>query len=218
VQATLRVRDLVIASWETDPESLADALPEGLEAAEIAGRLLVSVVAFHVERGRVGLLPVVPFSQLNARTYVSWQGEPAVFFLGSRVTAGGLPGRLLGAPYKQARLRVVTRSVSAPGLGVSLSFRLAGDAEPGLLGRHELGLFEQDGLRSFRIRRGEADWRKAELTEPARADFLLGVGVPPRGEPTLLYTPRTVFEAEVPPARVRDRDVQQRRKPGRAYD
>ena len=202
MQATLRVRDLVIASWETDRESLASALPEGIEAEEIAGRLLVSVVAFHVETGRVGPLPVVPFNQLNARTYVTWQGEPAVFFLGSRVTAGGLPGRLLGAPYKQARLRVGSGSVSAPGLGVWLSFRLADEAEPGLLGRHELGIFEQNGLRSFRIRRGEADWRKAELTEPARADFLFGVGLPPRGEPALLYAPHAVFETEVPPTRV----------------
>jgi Uncharacterized conserved protein (COG2071) len=202
VQATLRVRDLVIASWETDRVSLASALPEGIEAEGIVGRLLVSVVAFHVERGRVGPLPVLPFNQLNARTYVTWQGEPAVFFLGSRVTAGGLPGRLLGAPYKQARLRVVSGSVSAPGLGVSLSFRLGDEADPGPLGRHELGLFEQDGLRSFRIRRGEADWRKAELTEPARADFLLGVGLQPRGEPALLYAPRAVFETEVPPGRV----------------
>jgi Uncharacterized conserved protein (COG2071) len=198
VQATLRVRDLVITSWETSRENVVSVLPEGLEAAEVDGRLLVSIVAFRVETGRVGRLPVLPFNQLNARTYVTWEGEPAVFFVASRVTTGGLLGRLLGAPYRQARLRVAPGSVSAPGLGVSLSFRPAGDAEPGPLGRHELGLFEHHGLRSFRIRRGEAEWSKAELIEPARADFLLGVGLPPRGEPELLYTPEAVFEAEMP--------------------
>jgi hypothetical protein len=92
--------------------------------------------------------------------------------------------------------------VRAPGLGVSLSFRVAEATEPGPLGRHELGLFEKGGLRSFRIRRGEAEWARGESTEPARADFLLGVGLPPSGEPKLLYTPRTVFEAEIPPTRI----------------
>jgi hypothetical protein len=214
VQATLRVRDLVIASWETDRESVRKALPEGLEAAEVDGRLLVSMVAFHVEGGRVGRLPVLPFNQLNARTYVNWNGEPAVFFVASRVTTGGLPARMLGAPYKQARLRVRSRSVAAPGLGVSLSFQVDGEAEPGPLGRHELGLFEKGGLRSFRIRRGEADWKRAEPTGPAVADFLLGVGLPPRGEPTLLYAAHSVFETEVPPARVPERGIAAAEKTG----
>jgi hypothetical protein len=202
VQASLRVRNLVIASWETDRDRVRNLLPRGIEAAEIDGRVLVSLVAFHVEGGRVGRLPVLPFSQLNARTYVTWEGEPAVFFVASRVTTGGLPGRLLGAPYKQGRVRVRPGVVRAPGLGVSLSFRVAEATEPGPLGKHELGLFEKGGLRSFRIRRGEAEWARAEATEPARADFLLGIGLPPHGEPMLLYTPRTVFEAEMPPARI----------------
>jgi hypothetical protein len=205
VQAILHVRDLVIASWETDRESVRKALPAGLEAAEIDGRVLVSMVAFHVEGGRVGRLPVLPFSQLNARTYATLEGEPAVFFVASRVTTGGLPARMLGAPYKQARVRVRAGSVTAPGLGVSLSFHVDGEAQPGPLGGHELGLFEKDGLRSFRIRRGEAEWKRAHLAAPASADFLLGVGLPPRGEPTLLYTAHTVFETEVPAARVSDR-------------
>jgi Uncharacterized conserved protein (COG2071) len=172
------------------------------------------MVAFRVEGGRVGHLPVLPFNQLNARTYVTWEGEPAVFFVASRVTTGGLPARLLGAPYKQARLRVRSRSVTAPGLGVSLSFRVDGEAEPGPLGRHELGLFEKDGLRSFRIRRGGAGWESAEPTGPAAADFLLGVGLPPRGEPTLLYAAHTVFETEVPPARVSGRGIVAAEKTG----
>jgi hypothetical protein len=205
VQATLCVRDLVIASWETDRESVRKALPEGLEPAEIDGRPLVSMVAFHVESGRVGRLPILPFNQLNARTYATWEGEPAVFFVASRVTTGGLPARMLGAPYKQARVRVRSGAVTAPGLGVSLSFRVDGAAEPGPVGQHELGLFEKNGLRSFRIRRGEADWKRAEPTGPAAVDFLLGVGLPPRGEPSLLYAAHTVFETEVPPARVSER-------------
>jgi hypothetical protein len=189
------VRDLVIASWEADVERIRAALPVQLEPLPLDGRFLVSLVGFHVAGGRLGRLPLLPFSQLNARTYVSLRDEPATFFLGSRVTAGGLPGRLLGAPYRQARLRVRGGLLRAPGLGVSLHFGLGQEVDPGSLGRHDLGLFENNGLRSFRIRRGEAEWRRGELVEPARADFLVALGIEPCGEPELVYTARTVFEA-----------------------
>jgi Uncharacterized conserved protein (COG2071) len=202
VQATLRVRDLVIASWETSPESVRKALPAGLEPTEVDGRFLVSIVAFHVQGGRLGRLPILPFAQLNVRTYVNWKEEPAVFFVGTRVTTGGVPGRALGAPYRQARLRVREGNVRADGLGVSLRFRVAGPADPGPLGRHELGLFENGGLRAFRIQRGEAGWRRAEVTEPARVDFLVALGLESRGEPELLYAAQTSFETKVPPERV----------------
>jgi hypothetical protein len=192
------VRDLVIASWETDPESVRRAVPGGLDPLQVDERFLVSLVAFHVTGGRLGRLPVPPFSQLNVRTYVSWKSEPAVFFLGSRVTAGGLPGRLFGAPYRQARVRVREGLVRAPGLGVSIGFRVEGKSEPGALGRHDLGLFDDHGLRALRIRRGEARWRKGELLEPARADLLLAFGFWTSGDPDLLYAERTVFHAETP--------------------
>jgi hypothetical protein len=202
VQARLRVRDLVIASWETSAESVRNVLPAGLEPTEVDGRLLVSIVAFHVQGGRLGRIPILPFSQLNVRTYVNWREEPAVFFLGTRVTTGGLLGRALGAPYRQARLRVGEGSVRAAGLGVSLQFRVDGPADPGPLGHHELGLFENGGLRAFRIQRGDAEWRRAEAIEPARVDFLIALGFEPRGEPELLYAAHASFEAEVPPERV----------------
>jgi hypothetical protein len=202
VQATLRVRDLVIASWETSRESVCDVLPAGLEPTEVDGRFLVSIVAFHVRGGRLGPVPILPFAQLNVRTYVNWKREPAVFFVGTRVTTGGIPGRALGAPYRQARLRVREGSVRADGLGVSLRFRVAGPADPGPLGRHELGLFENGGLRAFRIQRGDAEWHRAEAIEPARGDFLVALGFEPRGEPELLYTAQASFEAKVPPERV----------------
>jgi hypothetical protein len=197
VRATLRVRDLVIATWEAELERIRAALPNSLEPVALGGRFLVSLVGFHVTGGRLGRLPLLPFSQLNARTYVTWRDEPAVFFLGSRVTAGGLPGRLLGAPYRQARLRVREGLLQAPGLGVSLRFVVGEEADPGSLGRHDLGLVEDEGLRSFRTRRGEAEWRRGELSQPARADFLVALGVEPRGEPDLVYTARTVFDTSL---------------------
>jgi hypothetical protein len=192
----------VIASWETSRESIRNVLPVRLEPAGVDGRLLVSIVAFHVQGGRLGRVPILPFAQLNVRTYVNWREEPAVFFLGTRVTTGGLPGRAFGAPYRQARVRVREGSVRAAGLGVSLRYRVDGPADPGPLGRHELGLYENDGLRAFRIHRGDADWRRAEVIEPTRVDFLVALGFQPRGEPELLYAAQASFETEVPPERV----------------
>jgi uncharacterized protein DUF2071 len=202
VRVTLRVRDLLIASWPAERGAVERALPEGLEPAEVDGRLLVSLVSFRVEGGRLGWLPVPPYSQLNARTYATWRGDPAVYFLASRVTAFGLAGRVAGAPFRLARILVRDGTVRAPGLGLSLAYRVGEPAEVGSVGRHELGLFESRGLRAIRIVRGAADWRRAEQVEPVRADLLVALGFEPLGEPELLYCARTEFETEVPPTRL----------------
>jgi hypothetical protein len=202
VRVTLRVRDLLIASWPVERRAVERALPEELQPADVDGRPLVSLVSFRVEGGRVGRLPVLPFSQLNARTYTTWQGEPAVFFLASRVTVFGLAGQALGAPFQLSRIRVRSGLVRAPALGLSLGYRTGEPAEVGSLGRHELGLFDSGGLRAIRIERGVADWRKAEPAEPVRADLLLALGFEPRGEPELLHCARTGFELEAPPTRL----------------
>jgi uncharacterized protein YqjF (DUF2071 family) len=196
VRAILRVRDLLIASWQTDRESLDNVLPEEVEATPVAGRFRVGLAGFHVEGGRVGRFPVLPYSQLNVRANVNWKGEPAVFFVASRVSAGGLPGALLGAPVRFARLRVEEGAVTAPGRGVALRYSIGAPADPGPL--RDVGLFENDGLRTFRIERGETAWQRAELLEPAELEFLFALGFHPRGDPELLYAARSSFAFEVP--------------------
>jgi uncharacterized protein YqjF (DUF2071 family) len=201
---SVHVRDLVLASWETDAERVARTLPPGLEPAEVDGRHLVTLAALRYQRGRLGRLPVPPFSQLNLRVYVEWEGEPAVVFLAARVTVPGMGGALLGAPYRPARLRVRPGSVKAPGLGVSVPYERRGQrgAESGALGRHELGIFEAAGLRAFRIRRGQAEWEDAEPAGPVRADPLLALGFDLSGPPELIYAARASFEAVLPPRRL----------------
>ena len=196
------VRDLLIASWPTSREAVARTLPPGLAPAEVAGRHLVSVVALRYAGGRLGLLPILPFSQLNLRVYVSWRDEPAVFFLAARVTPSGLGGILLGAPYRPARLTFGRGLAEAPGLGLALPYRVDGAGDPGPLGAHELGIFEAAGLRAFRIRRGEARWQRAVPDGPVRADLLPAHGFDVSGEPELYYAERASFEATVPPRRL----------------
>jgi hypothetical protein len=197
----LEIRDLLLASWETDRESVRTSLPPELEPADIEGRFLVTAVCLRARGGRLGRLPVPPFSQLNVRTYCTWEGEPAVFFVRAHVTPLGMFGALVGAPYRPSLLRLREGFASAPGLGFSLRYELRGEAEPGLLGRHELGIFEAAGLRAFRIQRGPASWHAAEPVGEVVSDVLLALGFDVRGAPELVYAPETSFETDVPARR-----------------
>jgi uncharacterized protein YqjF (DUF2071 family) len=203
VVLSLRVRDLLLASWEADPEQIVRTLPPGLAPAAVDGRHLVTVAALRYAGGRLGPLPVPPFSQLNVRAYVRQEGEPAVLFLLTRVTLPGMAAALLGAPYRPARLRFARGKADAPGLGVSIAYEPSGPADPSPLTEHLLGLYEAAGLRAFRIRRGPAEWQQADPVAPARADPLVALGFDVSQPPSLLYAESARFEADVPPRRLR---------------
>jgi uncharacterized protein YqjF (DUF2071 family) len=203
VLLTLRVRDLLLASWDADPERIARALPPGLAPAPVDGRYLVTVAALRYTSGRLGRVPLVPFSQLNVRAYVEHEEEPAVVFLLARVTLPGMAAALLGAPYRPARLRVDRGRAEAPGLGVSIAYEPCGPHDPSPLAAHELGLYEAAGLRAFRIRRGPAIWQRADPLGSTRADPLVALGFDVTAPPSLLYAESAAFEADVPPRRIR---------------
>jgi hypothetical protein len=193
------VRDLVLASWETDAERVARVLPAGLEPATVDGRHLVTIAALRWNGGRLGLLPVPHFSQVNVRVYARHRRETAVVFLALRVTPLGMGGALLGFPVRPLRARVREGSVEAKAFGVELRYERRGPAPPSELGSHEMGLFEAAGLRELRIRRGEASWERAEPVGPVRADPLRALGFEVATPPELLYAPHASFEAELPP-------------------
>jgi hypothetical protein len=197
-----RVRDLVLASWETDAERVARVLPGGLEPATVDGRHLVTIAALRWAGGRLGHVPVPRFSQLNVRVYARHRDEVAVVFLALRVTLLGMGGALLGLPVRLTRARVREGIVEAKGFGVELGYERRGPAEPSELGSHELGLVEAAGLRELRIRRGEAAWERAEALGPVRADPLLALGLDSEAPPELRYAASASFEAELPAPRV----------------
>ena len=101
-----RVRDLVLASWETDADRVARVLPAGLDPATVDGRHLVTVAALRWAGGRLGVLPVPRFSQVNVRVYARHRDETAVVFLAQRVSLLGMGGALLGFPVRPVRARV----------------------------------------------------------------------------------------------------------------
>jgi uncharacterized protein YqjF (DUF2071 family) len=198
-----RVRDLVLASWETDGEHVARTLPAGLEPATVDGRHLVTIAALRWDGGRLGLIPVPRFSQVNVRVYAKHGAEVAVVFLALRVTPLGMGGALFGLPVRVARARVREGLAEAKGFGVELRYERRGPAEPSELGSHEIGLVEAAGLRAFRVRRGAAEWERAEAIGPVRVDPLLALGFAVEGPPELRYAARASFEAELPPRWVR---------------
>ena len=119
--------------------------------------------------------------------------------LRSEATLGGIGGVLLGAPLRAARIRVAPDLVDVPGAGVRIPFAFGEPAEPGELGRHQIGLFEAAGLRAFRMERHAAAWRRAELVGEPRADALLALGFDVPRPDSLLYATGGSFTFELPP-------------------
>jgi uncharacterized protein YqjF (DUF2071 family) len=106
-----RWRHILFAHWQVLPELLLPHLPTGLELDTREGAAWISVVAFHLERVRLRGLPPLGFCsnflELNLRTYVRLNGEPAIYFLsihaGNRL-AVGLARRLTPLPYAFAQM------------------------------------------------------------------------------------------------------------------
>lgn len=182
---------------------MARVLPAGLEPATVDGRHIVTIAALRWDGGRLGLLPLPHFTQVNVRVYARHLGETAVVFLALRVSLLGMGGALLGFPVRPTRARVREGIVAARGFGVELRYERRGPAPASELGSHELGLFEAAGLRELRIRRGETSWERAEAVGPVRAEPLLALGFTVEGPPSILYAAQTFFEAELPPKRLR---------------
>jgi hypothetical protein len=201
VRLSLVIRDLILASWETDEASLARALPPGVGPTAVDGRYLVSLAALRVEAARLGPLPIPRFAQLEVATYVEREG-PAIFFLAGRVTLAAAPAFLVRLPYRPARLRVREGRVDAPGLGIFLRYRRGGPGGPAPLELSDVGLLEAGGLRRFRVRSGDIPWEGATLTEPPRADLLLALGLRLDGAPALLYAERFDLGVDVPPRKL----------------
>ena len=196
MRVSLRTRDLAVVSWPIARGDAVRLLPEGLEPATVDGRYLISLVAMRHEGA-------LRYRQLNIRTYVEHEGEEAVYFLVTRVTLPGLVGVLMGAPFAPSRIAVERGLIEAPGLGVSLRYRVGDETDPGPIGRHELGIFGRARLRTIRIRRGPAVWHRAELEGAMRVDPLVVYGFQSDDPADVLYSEHALLELEGRPSPLR---------------
>lgn len=208
MQLAVSIRNLVVVSWEVDPERVRIDLPPGLSPALAEdGGGLVSLAAFVNEDVRLGDAPAPSFAQLNVRTYVSGDRGPGAFVLSFRVTPPGMGGAAFGAPYRPARIRVREGSVSARGLGVSLGYRRTGEpSDPpfrtGPDATHEIGYFEAAGTRRLHAEHDPVAWERVELAGELRVDPVLALGFD-LGEPlSAVFADGVSARFELPPVRV----------------
>lgn len=202
-------RDLVLASWTVPLDAVDRTIPRGLEPVAVGeNRALVSIAAFRNADARLNGHRVPGFSQLNVRTYVTREGEPAVYFLSMRVTTLGLGGIFLGAPFRSASISIRDNALTAKGVGVVLRYRpsdepfdvpLVGDVP---LGGHGVGYFMAAGLRRIVTEHEPFRWVPMELTAAPRIDPLLALGFDVRMPDSLLYSEATGFRLTLPPEKV----------------
>ena len=92
---TARWRHLLFVTFETPETLLAPLVPAGCQLDRWTGRTYVSLVALRMERVRMRGLAVpglTVYPQVNLRSYVRHEGQPAVCFVQELV-----PSRLLAA-------------------------------------------------------------------------------------------------------------------------
>lgn len=76
--------DLLFAHWRVPASELRPLLPKEVEVDEFDGSAWIGLVAFHMSGVRPWWFPALPgvseFHETNVRTYVTFKGEPGVWF------------------------------------------------------------------------------------------------------------------------------------------
>lgn len=103
---------VLLAHWPLRPEELQPYIPQGMELDLWEGQAWLSLLPFYVSGLRLRGTPPFPwistFAELNARTYVTCEGKPGVFFfsLEAERRLAVETARLLHLPYMYARMSV----------------------------------------------------------------------------------------------------------------
>lgn len=142
--------DLVFLHWPVAASTLRPLVPELLEIHQLDGSAWVGVTPFWMSGVTLRSWPALPwvsrFPELNVRTYVTWRGQPGVWFFsldaGNRL-AVAVARRWFHLPYVHARMRVrqvgervIYRSVRADGPTFEAGYGPTGPplrSEPGSL-------------------------------------------------------------------------------------
>ena len=229
---TVTGRDVLFAHWPLDPATVESRVPGVLDVETFDGSAWVSVLA--IEARGVGPGPMrLPrrlergIPQLVARTYVTLDGQPGVYFLSldtSRLPAT-VGRRAFGIPFHRARMRLTRR-------GDEVTFRSHRDGTPpavfharyrptGEAFRVESGSFESFAVEQFRyflptgedrrvgasgtegrVRIGELDrepWSLRPVDATVHGNTLFeAAGLPsPTADPVVHYSPG--FEMRIDP-------------------
>ena len=202
-------KDLLFLHWELPPEAVRPAVPPPFELDLREGRAWVGIVAFEVRGLRPRFLPWgLDFLETNLRTYVRWNGRPAIWFLtldaASRLAVMGARAAY-GLPYRHARMRLEWDGEGLEvghvrtGDGASFRARCRVGARLGPAGEGTLEHFLVERYRFFVVRAGrvlETKVRHAPYALHAAAvdevaeSLCAPAGLPPAaGRPHALYSP-----------------------------
>ena len=80
-----RWHNLLFAHWPLDPRELRAAVPRELQIDTLGGEAWLGLVVFGLSgiklRGLPEVKPLASFPEVNLRTYVTYQGQPGVYFI-----------------------------------------------------------------------------------------------------------------------------------------
>lgn len=80
-----RWHNLLFAHWPVDPHLLRQTVPAELDLDTFAGEVWLGLVVFRLSgiklRGLPEVKAVASFPEVNVRTYVTYQGQPGVYFV-----------------------------------------------------------------------------------------------------------------------------------------
>lgn len=203
------ISDLVLASWQLEPDELAARLPATLQPLEINGRAHVSLASFRNRLGRLGLLPIPSYNEVDIRTYVrNEDGETGVFVFSFWVTTLGTAARPLGIPVSREPITCSQGQVDAPGLDVSLSYGVGGHADnlgalDAILGPHPYAYWRHNGrLRRMTGSHRRVLWHRTELRSEPRCGPLITYRVDASAPDLVLYSPDAEFSGHLPSIRL----------------
>jgi hypothetical protein len=198
------IHDLFLATWAVEPERVGARLPDGFEPITGEGRALVSVACFRNRLGRLGILPVPPYDEVDLRTFVTDRdGSPAAFVFQFVVPPVGLAARPFGVPVTVARIRVSRGGVSGPGIGVSARYTVGEAADLGgyeaALSPHRSAYWTKGGrLRRMTGGYEGAAWRQAEVAAGGRFGPAARLSLDPGRPDFALYADRAELRADLP--------------------
>jgi uncharacterized protein YqjF (DUF2071 family) len=214
-------RDVLVASWPVDPETVAVRLPDGLAVDTFDGRAWLSVVPFVMGDVRPLGIPAAvgrTFGELNLRTYVTGDAGPGIYFfnLDADDSVGvTLARHLFKLPYYHAEMRVERRGDAVDfrshrthdgvaALDFDATYRPVGAPNPAEPGSLEAFLLERyrfyaPGRSSLYCGEVSHDpWRLAHADATFRTNDLFAANRfdHPDSVPHLLYSPSVDVTAE----------------------
>ncbi|GGL51027.1 YqjF family protein [Halocalculus aciditolerans] len=216
-------RDVCVASYPVDPNSVAPTLPDGVDVDTFGGDAYLSVVPFVMADVRPYKFPraVGPtFGELNLRTYVTGANGPGIYFYNLDATdrlGVALARATYHLPYYNADQRVLRRGDTlefeserthrgVPSCTFNADYTPRGDpapAESGSLSEFLLERYrfyvEGDGT----LLCGEVDhnpWPLREADYDVRENDLFDVNgfEDPAGEPHVVYSSGVEVAAHAP--------------------